>query len=119
MTRSLEPGDLAGFKFGVMAPYGGLSIHQFHSEVSMRLQYFAVAGLAVSLCLAASALAQTKPDEAKPDAQATATQQPGSDNPGDQDTGPSTGAQKQHTQAGANFKPPEYGTDWKQGRIRQ
>jgi|tagenome__1003787_1003787.scaffolds.fasta_scaffold19485899_2 hypothetical protein len=83
----------------------------------MRLQYIAVAGLAVSLCLAAPALAQTKPDEAKPNA--TATQQPGSDNPGDKASGPSTGAQKQHTQAGANFKAPQYGTDRGQGRIRQ
>ena len=76
----------------------------------MRLQFFAIAGLAVGLFAATPVLAQSKPDETKPDTQAATTQQPGGDNATDQDSG---GAQKQHTQAGANFRPPSYGTPYK------
>jgi hypothetical protein len=79
----------------------------------MRLQFFAVAGLAVGLFAATPVLAQSKPDETKPDTQATTTQQPGSDNATDQDSGSGMGAQKQHTQAGANFRPPVYGTPYR------
>ena len=79
----------------------------------MRLQYFAVAGLAVGLFAATPVLAQSKPDESKQDTQAAATQQPGSDSASDQDSGAGTEATKQHTQAGANFRAPVYGTPYR------
>jgi hypothetical protein len=75
----------------------------------MRLQYFAVAGLAACLFAATPVLAQSKTDGAKSDTQTT-TQQPAGDDASDQDP---MGATKQHTQAGANFRPPEYGTPYK------
>jgi hypothetical protein len=78
----------------------------------MRLQYFAVAGLAVGLFAATPVLAQSKSDESKQDTQAAA-QQPGSDSASDQDSGSGTEATKQHTQAGANFRPPVYGTPYR------
>ena len=86
----------------------------------MRLQYFAVAGLAVCCVAATPVLAQTKSDDARSNAPATMTQQPGSDNASDQASGPAMGAQKQRTQAGANFQPPQYGTPYKaeQGRVQ-
>ncbi|MFL5256861.1 MAG: hypothetical protein ACJ8AI_29005 [Rhodopila sp.] len=86
----------------------------------MQLQCFAVAGLAVCLFAATPVLAQPKPDDAKSNSQATMTQQPGSGGASDPGSDPAMGAQKQRTQAGANFRPPEYGAPYKaeQGRIQ-
>jgi len=116
-----EPGHLEGFKFSAVAPYRGVQKHQFRGEDFMRLQYFAVAGLAVCLLGAAPVLAQTKAEGAGSNEQTTETQQPGNPTASDPASGPAMGATKQRTQAGANFQPPQYGAPYKaeKGRIQQ
>ncbi len=80
----------------------------------MRLFGFLQAGLVASLFAAVPALAQTQPDQQKPETQQAQKQQ----TQGGAAFEPPQygGAQKQHTQGGAAFEPQQYGSDWSRAR---